>query len=177
MASRDLNDLVPQVKENALSVIKRCKDSSFDLLIYCTLRSLQEQAKLYRQSRPISEINVKIEKFRNRGFNFLADILVEVGPCSGPHVTNAGPGESWHNYAEAWDAVPMVNGKPAWNYMDAKEQWDAYGEAVRQIGMEWAGDWTSFREFPHAQLRSGGNPLKTLTPDQIQEILTNNKLI
>ena len=92
-------------------------------------------------------------------------------------MTNAGPGESWHNYAEAWDAVPMINGKPVWKYMDAKEYWDAYGETVRQMGMYWAGDWTSFREYPHAQFRQGGNPLKTMNPDQIEKILKNHKLI
>lgn len=177
MASRDLNDLVPKVKENVIIVQSVCKEVGFDLLIYCTLRSLQEQAKLYRQSRPWSEIKIKIDKFRNRGYSYLAQILEEVGPCSGPHVTNAGPGESWHNYSEAWDAVPLVNGKCVWKYQDAKEYWDAYGEAVRQVGMFWAGDWTTFKEYPHAQLRQGGNPLKSLEPDKIMEILKNNKLI
>ncbi|MCF8368704.1 MAG: M15 family metallopeptidase [Bacteroidales bacterium] len=177
MASRDLNDLTKEVKEKAIIVTEVCKEASVDILIYCTLRSLQEQARLFRQSRSISEITLKIEKFRSRGFYFLAEILEEVGPSSGPHVTNAGPGESWHNYAEAWDAVPLVNGKPAWKYTDAKEYWDAYGEAVRQVGMYWAGDWISFREYPHAQLRIGGNPLKNMAPDQIKEILTKNKLI
>ena len=177
MTSRDLNQLVPKVKQNANTVLEVCKEAGFELLIYCTLRDLNEQAKLYRQSRSWSEIKVKIDKFRNRGHNFLAQIIEEVGQCNGPHVTNAAPGESWHNYAEAWDAVPLINGKCAWKYGDAKEHWEAYGEAVRQVGMYWAGDWISFREYPHAQLRKGGNPLKTLNPDEIMEILKKNKLI
>ncbi|GAA0347096.1 hypothetical protein GCM10009092_09400 [Bowmanella denitrificans] len=178
MASRDLNDLVPEVKVKAQQVIQFCRDvGGFDLLIYCTLRPLQEQARLYRQSRARAEIEDKQNKFRQRGFGFLADIIHQVGPCYGRHVTNAAPGESWHNYGEAWDAVPLLGGKPEWSYVDAKEHWDIYGQGVREVGMHWAGDWQSFREFPHAQLRPGGNPLKTQQPDELLAILRGNGLL
>ena len=177
MASRSIEVLAPAVKEKARKLIMVCNSVGVDILIYCTLRSLEEQARLYRQSRSWGEIKDKILKFRNRGFDYLADILDNVGPCNGKHVTNAAPGESWHNYAEAWDAVPLIGGKAAWNYYDAKEQWDAYGECVTQLDMEWAGNWKSFREYPHAQLRHGSNPLKVFDADKIKEILTENKLI
>ncbi|MCK4829106.1 M15 family metallopeptidase [bacterium] len=177
MASRNLDDLVPEVKQKAEKVLEVCDSVGMNLLIYCTLRTLEEQSRLYRQSRSWQEIKTKILKYKNRGFSYLANILDNVGPCSGPHVTNAGPGESWHNYAEAWDAVPLVGGKPAWKYSDATEEWDAYGECVVHVGMEWAGNWTSFKERPHAQLRKGSNPLKVFDPDRIHEILANNKLI
>lgn len=178
MASRDLNDLIPAAKTKAEQVVQACAQATgFELLIYCTLRTLEEQARLYRQSRSRQEIDGKIAKFNQRGFAFLANILESVGPCYGPHVTNAAPGESWHNYGEAWDAVPLIGGKPAWNYLQAQAYWDAYGEAVRQVGMFWAGDWTGFREYPHAQMRVGSNPLKVLTPDTLQATLLENKLI
>ncbi len=178
MASRDLNDLIPEVKERAEQVQLACQQAAgFDLLIYCTLRTLEEQARLYRQSRNRAEIDTKLLKYRTRGFDFLAEILEGVGPCYGKHVTNAGPGESWHNYAQAFDAVPLLGGKPAWNYLDARSHWDAYGEAVRQVGLQWAGDWTSFREYPHSQLNQGSNPLKLNDPDFIREQLTKYKLL
>lgn len=177
MASRRLDDLVQEVKEKAEKVKQVCDSVGVDLLIYCTLRSLEEQSMLYRQSRSWQEIKTKIQKYKNRGFTYLADILDGVGPCSGPHVTNAGPGESWHNYKEAWDAVPLVGGKPAWKYSDAKEHWDAYGECVVQVGMDWAGNWKRFKERPHAQLRKGSNPLKVFDADKINDILKQNKLI
>ena len=101
MASRDLNDLIPEVKQHAEKVIDVCGQVGVDILIYCTLRPLEEQAKLYRQSRSWVEIKKKILKYKDRGFGFLADVIDSVGPCTGPHVTNAGPGESWHNYGEA----------------------------------------------------------------------------
>ncbi len=177
MASRNIKKLAPEMQEKAQQVIQLCNEAGVDLLIYCTLRSLEEQAKLYRQSRSRSKIDAKIAKFRDRGFSFLADIFENVGPCSGPHVTNAAPGESWHNYAEAWDGVPLEGGKALWNYEDAKEQWGTYGQSVRQVEINWAGDWQNFTEYPHTQLRQGGNPLKLNTPDKIREILVNNGLL
>ena len=178
MASRNLDDLIPEVAEKARRVKEICMEKAgFELLIYCTLRPLEEQARLYRQSRSFGQIKAKMDNFRDRGFSFLADIIDNVGPCSGAHVTNAGPGESWHNYGEAWDAVPLICGKAAWSYQDAKEEWDAYGEAVREVGMSWAGDWTSFREFPHAQLQQGSNPLKLHDPEKIKMAFIEHKLI
>ena len=177
MASRRIEDLTPEVQAKAEQVIDVCNQVGVDLLIYCTLRPLEEQARLYRQSRPWRTIKSKILKFKEKGYGFLAEILDDVGPCSGRHVTNAGPGESWHNYAQAWDGVPLIGGKPAWNYLHAREQWDAYGECIRQVGMQWAGDWTRFKEYPHAQLHSGGNPLKLHEPDEIRSLLVQNGLL
>ena len=178
MASRDLSDLISGIKERAEEVQEACLVAAgFELLIYCTLRSLEEQARLFRHSRSRQEINLKIQKYRSRGYDFLADVIEGVGPCYGNHVTNAGPGESWHNYGEAWDAVPIIGGKPAWNYMDARDHWNAYGEAVRQVGMFWAGDWITFREYPHAQVREGSNPLKAMSPAQVRDHLEKNGLL
>jgi peptidoglycan L-alanyl-D-glutamate endopeptidase CwlK len=178
MASRDLKDLIKETRDKAQIVQKACREAAgFELLIYCTLRRLEEQARLFRQSRSRAEIEIKKDKFRSRGFAFLADVLESVGPCYGRHVTNAGPGESWHNFAQAWDAVPLINGKPVWSYFDAQEYWDAYGEAVRQVGMYWAGDWISFREYPHAQFRPGGNPLKNHSPEEVKATFVEHKLI
>ena len=43
--------------------------------------------------------------------------------------------------------------------------------------MNWAGDWTGFREYPHAQLKPGGNPLKTMGPEEIKHAFLDRKLI
>ena len=177
MASRKIEDLAPDVQVAANLIVGGCAAEDVDILIYCTLRPLEEQARLYRQSKPWEEIKRKIEKFRDRGLGFLADILQNVGPCHGPHVTNAAPGESWHGYAEALDAVPMIGGKPAWNFNDAPFEWGMYGEMVRQAGLNWSGDWETFKEIAHAQKRHGSNPLKLYSPDKIKEMLIENGLL
>lgn len=146
----------------------------FTLLIYCTKRTLHEQAILYRQSRTRSAILAKMDDLRSRRFGFLADIIEEVGPRYGRHVTNAAPGESRHNYGQAFDAVPLVGGKPQWNAVEGREYWQAYGEAVRLAGLQWAGDWQRFREYPHAQDSAAGNPLRMHEPETIREYLGLN---
>lgn len=176
--SRDINLLVPKVRDACLVVVSECKKIGVDLLITDTLRTLQEQAILFRQSRTRYEIDEKVKKFETRGFDFLAKILVDVGPQNGKvgrHVTCACCGESFHNYGEAFDVVPIVSGKAIWNTSDPK--WRKYGQQVRNSGLIWAGDWISFTEYPHAQLRLGSNPLKLYPPDTIKEMLKSNGLI
>ena len=151
MASRLLSDLQPAMKDKTLAFLEEAKSAGLDVLIYCTFRSLEEQAILYRQSRSLSEIKAKAKQLTTT-FNRLdiMDILLGVGPQHGPHVTNAAPGQSLHNYGYAFDGVPMVGGKPMWN--SSHPSWQTYGQCARSVGLEWAGDWTSFREYPHCQL-------------------------
>ena len=79
-------------------------------------------------------------------------------------VTNAKAGQSWHNYRLAFDVVPIVNGKAMWNDLRTFRRLGAIGKSV---GLEWAGDWESFKELAHfqwtggltlAQLKSGKRP-------------------
>lgn len=177
MASRSIKKLMPEMAEKAQQVQRYCEVRGVSLLIYCTLRSLEEQAQLYRQSRSYAQIVEKMNSLRGRGFGYLADIIEKVGPQHGPHVTNAAPGESWHNYAEAFDAVPLRAGKAMWQYKGNEKLWDTYAQALHEAGLNWAGNWKSFQELPHAQLREGGNPLRHFSPDGIRKILETNKLL
>lgn len=177
MASRSLDDLTPETRDKAETVLELCRAGGVELLIYCTLRSLEEQARLWRQSRSLADIQATMAKLSASGYGFLADIMDKVGPCTGPKVTNAYPGASFHNYKEAFDAVPLIGGKPAWEYNQAPTQWDLYGKSVKKAGLYWAGDWVTFRELPHAQLRQGGNPLKDYPPDHVQALLQENGVL
>ena len=172
MASRKLTDLVPELREKAKQVQLLCQQRGIDLLIYCTYRSPDEQARLYRQSRTLAQIKPKAAQLRKQGFGVLADVLMKVGPQPGKlgkHVTKAAPGQSWHNFRRAFDAVPLVGGKPMWE--STHPHWQVYGKAVREVGLEWAGDWKTFREFPHAQIPAEGNPLKILAPEVIEALI------
>jgi len=177
MASRSIKKLNPETAQKAERVKTYCALRGFTLLIYCTLRTLEEQAKLFRQSRTAAQINAQVDWYNSHGFSYLSDILQKVGPQHGSHVTNAAPGESWHNYAMAFDAVPLTGGKAAWNYDENKELWDIYGQGVRDNGLHWAGDWKGFVEYPHAQLLPAPNPLKMYSPDDIRKMLETNNLL
>lgn len=115
------------------------------VLLTCTYRSNEEQAKLFAQGRT----------------------------APGRIVTNAKPGKSKHNAtlpdgtpaAEAFDVVPLRNGKPVWGTAgdgiddneadDAKddlEVWQRVGEHGVAVGLKWYGTPGSpFTEFPHFQ--------------------------
>lgn len=179
MASRKLTDLTPKVQEKAEFIINYCKERGVDILIYCTLRSLEEQAILYRSSQKnASVVQAKIQKFNGRGLGFLADVIEKVGAQAfDGWKTDAAPGESFHAYKEAFDAVPLLGGKAMWDYNAYKKGWDIYGEAVKVAGMHWGGDWLKHKDLPHAQLRQGSNPLKFNSPEEIKRILIENKLI
>jgi peptidoglycan L-alanyl-D-glutamate endopeptidase CwlK len=75
-------------------------------------------------------------------------------------VTRAKAGQSWHNYRCALDVVPLVNGKAIW---DDQAVWKQVGEIGKSCGLEWAGDWVTFKEFPHFQYTGG------LTLAQLQQ--------
>ncbi len=99
-----------------------------DLLITSTYRDNESQAALYAQGRPPPL------------------------PPVGNIVTNARPGESFHQYRCAFDFVPLVNGKCDW--ADAAT-FERVGVIAEGLGMEWAGRWTTFRELAHVQYTGG----------------------
>ncbi|MEW6374394.1 MAG: M15 family metallopeptidase, partial [Thermodesulfobacteriota bacterium] len=77
-------------------------------------------------------------------------------PPLGPEnriVTNARPGYSLHNFGLAFDVVPLDGGKPIWD--SSHPVWQRIGNAGKGVGLEWAGEWKKFREYPHFQYTSG----------------------
>lgn len=131
ISSRKLEDLHPKVKKMAEDFLARCKAAGIDVLITCTYRDAAEQNRLYAIGRTVP----------------------------GRKVTNAKAGQSFHNYRLAFDCVPMRHGKPVWGTTGADgELWAKVGEIGVAVGLEWAGKWTRFKEFPHFQY-TGGKPL------------------
>jgi peptidoglycan L-alanyl-D-glutamate endopeptidase CwlK len=72
-----------------------------------------------------------------------------------PKVTNARGGQSNHNFGIAWDVGIFVNGV-YYEGKNAKED-KAYVDLAKLVkaavpGVEWGGDWKSFKDKPHYQL-------------------------
>ncbi len=115
------------------------------------IRTLSDQAKLWRQSRSSLEINQEIQKLKASNCDYLANILISVGPQNGPHVTNSLPGLSWHNWGEAIDCLAFVNNTPIMSG-DAPE-YATYAQVAVDYGLT-AGDlFKSFKDAGHVQLR------------------------
>lgn len=129
MASRSLADLAPPVRAAAVVFVDLCNRVGIDVLIYCTLRTLDEQARIYASGRTVP----------------------------GAVLTNAKPGESLHNPDEsgkawAFDAVPLLpDGRAGWG---AATLIDKMGQCGELAGLEWAGRWTGpLRERLHFQIK------------------------
>lgn len=126
MASRKLTDLYHPVQLMAEEFDTKCAAAGLDILIYCTYRSPEEQAELYKVGRELP----------------------------GSIVTYAKPGQSAHNWRMALDFVPLRNGKPVWGGKKDEDValWTRCAEIGEAVGFEWAGRWKRFKEFPHLQL-------------------------
>jgi len=162
-SSRSLTDLTPAMREKAQAFFDAAKRNGLDLLVTCTFRSLEEQARLYGQGRNLADVAFEIARCPLFGFGKIEQM--DFAPrIKARRLTNALPGLSWHNYGEAMDCVPMKSSKPVWDCRD--ELWQVYGDCAHEVGLFWAGDWKRFRflEFPHMQLRAKSNPLKVYTP-------------
>lgn len=127
--SRRIEDLAPAVQQRAKALVSAAKDAGIDLLITSTYRSSEEQAALYAQGRT----------------------------KPGAIVTNARPGDSYHNWRCAFDVVPLRNGKPVWGTSGPDgDLWRKIGEMGEAVGLEWAGRWTGkLREMAHFQYTGG----------------------
>jgi len=125
ISSRSLDELLPPVRARVDQFLADCKNHGIDLLVTSTYRDIESQDALYAQGRT----------------------------TAGSIVTNARGGWSFHNYRCAIDVVPVVSGKPVW---DARNPiWAKIGALGKAAGLEWAGDWETFRELAHFQYTGG----------------------
>ena len=123
--SRDLNELLPQVKSRVENFIEACKLAGIDILVTSTYRDNESQNALYEQGRT----------------------------TPGKIVTNARSGDSFHNHRCAVDVVPLVSGKPDWD--GSHPVWAEVGRLGQENGLEWAGNWEHFKELAHFQYTDG----------------------
>lgn len=138
--SRDLGDLRPPVASRAAAFVTACRARGIEVLITSTLRDHESQAALYAIGRTVKGANPTPAKPMGRT------------------VTNARPGQSFHNWGCAFDFVPIVHGKAAWNDTALFQR---CGEIAESVGLEWAGRWQNFKELAHCQY-SGGKTLSEL---------------
>lgn len=126
MADREINHLLPTVRDAAKAALAEIDGKGIKYVVTCTLRTHAEQAALYAQGRT----------------------------TPGKKVTNANAGQSFHEYGVALDIYPIVNGKIDFSgsHLDV---WKAIAEAFKKHGFEWAYEWKTFKEMPHFQMTNG----------------------
>jgi peptidoglycan L-alanyl-D-glutamate endopeptidase CwlK len=170
----DLNTLVPEFRPIIDQLLQNCSDAGYPMQPNFAIRTPVEQAAFWRQSRTGDEVAQQIQKLRDQGAGFLADCIVAAGPSSGPHITNALPGLSWHQWGEALDCVWLVNGKPNWStdlLVNGKNGYAVYAQLAKDLGLNAGAFWKSFKDWPHVQLRKAAGPLSVMSLQQVNDTM------
>lgn len=70
--------------------------------------------------------------------------------------TNAGAGQSCHQYGLAIDSALFRDGKLQWDMEDpwTRRGYFLYGELAAQAGLEWGGNWRSLKDYVHLELKA-----------------------
>ena len=168
-SSRALSDLGSPFREgmeSLLAMVNQSGGTQWEFRPFSTLRDPWEQASLWRQSRSFEEMMIQHNRLIGTGAPFLAQCLFETGPSFGKHVTNALPGQSWHQWGEACDLFLVVDGKANWDV--SHEAWKELSTLTLAKGFDSGFAWTQFPDAPHVQLRKG-SPLGFYNWNQIDQ--------
>ena len=163
-----LAGLEPVLRAKVEDVIAACDDAGFRVVPYQGYRSPVEQARLWRQSRTRSDIEQRIRQLRAAGAAAIAELVESVGPQFGPHVTNALPGESWHQFGRAADCYVESpdTGRALWRgrtidgdeFGLAAKLYERFGRLAESAGLTWGGRW-AIGDFGHVQMDKASSPL------------------
>lgn len=115
--------LHPKIREKATEFINKAEKEGIKLRVTSGFRTYEEQDKLYAQGRT----------------------------TSGSVVTNARAGHSNHNFATAFDVVPIENGSANYD----SNQWQKIGQIGKSFGFKWGGDWQGLIDMPHFEMNFG----------------------
>lgn len=131
--SRLLEDLHPKIQPLAREFKIRAEKKGLRVIYTATHRSFSEQDGLYAQGRT----------------------------KPGKIVTNAKGGDSWHNYALAFD-IAIVKSDDSIDWGDKLDtnhnglnDWQELGKIGKELGLAWGGDFKSIKDTPHFEYHPG----------------------
>jgi peptidoglycan LD-endopeptidase CwlK len=148
VATDFLSQLDPAFAAVVRQVLADCQTKGITMRPNSAARSPWEQARLWRQSRATEQIRAAGKQMKDEGAPWLANVLAEVGPQHGAHVTNALPGKSAHQYRLAVDCFWLLNGEAEWENLTG---YRIYATAAKERGLSAGMFWTSFVDPPHLQ--------------------------
>jgi peptidoglycan L-alanyl-D-glutamate endopeptidase CwlK len=129
MASRSTSDLHPLFQPEAEEFLDELDEAGIPHVVTCTRRSIHEQREAYEQGRT----------------------------KPGRIVTNAGPGESPHNYGLGMDVYPLIHGKLCTAFPEGDQVsdpiWQRFGAIAKRCGLVWGGDF-KLKDACHVEYRN-----------------------
>jgi len=129
--SRSLFSLVPDTRDLAGEFLRVCNSKGLPVLVYCTRRTMAAQFKLWKVGRIIDPRDDP-----ENPKNWIREPGAKI-------VTMAPPGDSFHNYGEAFDACPwelyIQQGRPSiskkldWSPFNSRADARAWGRSLKVI--------------------------------------------
>ncbi|GEP92732.1 hypothetical protein CTE07_43770 [Chitinophaga terrae (ex Kim and Jung 2007)] len=117
--------LIPKAQILARQFLDKLTSAGNDVRIISGTRTYSEQDLIYKQGRFGSKL---------------------------PKVTNARGGQSNHNFGIAWDIGLFEDGH--YSTLDSKYKKIANDVLADFPDLQWGGNWTSFKDYPHYQLKA-----------------------
>lgn len=146
-----------QLKNLTMEAINYLKEKSWDIITDNRIATLHPLVRAKAKEfivRAEKELGIKLRATATlRTWNEQDDLYAQGRTVPGKKVTNAKGGESLHNYGLAIDVVEIKDGKAIWN----NPNWNKIAELGKSIGFEWGGDWRSFKDKPHFEMRFGNS--------------------
>ena len=119
---KNIATLAAQMQPIVRQFVEQARAAGYRIVIASGRRDMEEQAKLYAKGRT----------------------------APGGIVTQAQPGDSAHNFGLAVDfAFGNAIGQPTW---PENAPWGAVAAIGKRLGLEWGGDWKTFKDRPHLEL-------------------------
>ena len=128
-SEKNIMTMFPQTQTAARQLLAAAKNFKYAVKIISGTRTYAEQNALFAIGRTVQ--------------------------TSKPKVTNARGGQSNHNFCIAWD-IGLFD-KATGAYFTKTKPYQEFAAFVKPhlTGVEWGGDWTSFRDPPHYQMATG----------------------
>jgi len=147
-----INTLEKEFQTKVEELIFECELEGVRMRPFAALRHPVQQARLWRQSRTITEITAQIAKFKNQGAHFLAQCLITAGAQHGRWATNALPGFSWHQWGLAVDCFWSLDGSAVWDAegrLNGQNGYKVYARKAADLGLVCLGP--SIGDWVHVQ--------------------------
>ncbi|MBV8252044.1 MAG: M15 family metallopeptidase [Chitinophaga sp.] len=160
----------------AEKVLENCRQQGIIMIPYEKLRTPAIQANYWKTGRQETDIQETRKRLLQENCQFLLACIDNGKPLQrDKQLTNALPGNSWHQWGEAMDCYWLYNGQKIWdiNYLDAdgRNGYKVYAEEAQKLGLEAGYFWKSFPDGVHIQLRKESSPLASYSLKTINDLM------